>query len=378
MTRRALLNKVLDRGWIYANFASHASRASDAGQAEARRAGQFSTRAVPLVRAPNAPAHPISSTSEHKQQMSGAATQTEKRPARVRVVIVTYQSRPTIDDALTPLMAPVRKGRFEVVVVDNASTDRTAQYVSTRYPEAKVLQPGANLGFGRGCNLGAAGSETDYILLLNPDAAISEPDVDKLIEFMDARPRVGITAPSMANQQQHAGMLTMPRDILGQAWGLPNYPGRRVIVPGDDPFQTSWVCGAVMLIRTSLYRELHGFDPRFFLYFEETDFCRRATASGAEIWVVPDAVSSHRAGSSAGRSGASLVSGNIAHHFYQSRFYYLAKHHGWPVAVLATLAELPPITLRSLARRGPEGREQRKLLFHRLANGLRPPASPYH
>ena len=125
---------------------------------------------------------------------------------------------------------------------------------------------------------------------------------------------------------------------------------RRDIVPGSEPFKTNWVCGAVLLIRKNLFDELKGFDPRFFLYFEETDLCRRALAQGAEIWALGRAVATHGTGASAVMLKGEMYRGCIAEHFFRSRYYYLVKHHGWLTAASTEICELLVMTALALPR----------------------------
>lgn len=273
---------------------------------------------------------------------------------RTTSITVAFQSRSTIDLALAPLREACASGRHVCVVVDNDSADGTADHVARVHPYARLIRAGANLGFGRGCNLGAEGCATEFLLFLNPDASLPSQELDKLVAFMDANPRAGVCAPSVEDVAQLAGMMTRPVDVIAQAWGLPSYAERRFIVPGTAPFQTSWVCGAAFLIRTELFRALDGFDPRFFLYFEETDLWRRCAHAGAEIWVVPEARSRHDGGASVRATQERTVHGDIARHFFQSRFYYLSKHFGSAVAVSADVIELSSLLLRGALRR--EGR----------------------
>ena len=264
---------------------------------------------------------------------------TEERK-KITAVIVTYQSRDTIAETLDALEPAHEHGLCDCVVVDNASTDATADLVRERYPWVRVVVSTENLGFGRGCNLGFEAVDTPYVLMLNPDACIGEAALRTLLNFMEQHPRTGITAPATVagnGDCQDAGLVLTPRGLVRSMLGLAGaYPDQKTISPGAAPFRTTWVCGAIMLIRSDLFRELQGFDPRFFLYFEETDLCLRATTLGQELWVIGEATATHRVGASAQKTGEQLswgATGNIVEHFYPSRFYYLSKHFGWLPAV---------------------------------------------
>jgi len=254
--------------------------------------------------------------------MSGSAK-------RVTAVIVTYQSGGTIAAALDQL----KGSGVAVVVVDNASSDGTADLIERSHPWVTLVRSGENLGFGRGCNLGFTHVVTPYVLMLNPDAVMSAESVDTLVAWMESHPKAAIAAPAIIENDrslQAAGLLTTPGTLIRSALGARDtYPDRRTIEPGAAPFRTPWVCGAAMLIRSDIYRALGGFDERFFLYFEETDLCRRAAAGGYEIWAVGESTARHIGGASAKKTGEKLQSSCISDHFYRSRFYYLVKQYGW-------------------------------------------------
>ena len=125
---------------------------------------------------------------------------------------------------------------------------------------------------------------------------------------------------------------------------------RRHPVPGEPPFRTDWLCGAILLTRTAAFREVGGFDPRFFLYFEETDLCLRVAKAGHELWAVGAAHSNHIVGASSETVGGGRVHGCIAAHYYPSRYYYLAKHHGWLAATCVEAADLALTTARGAVR----------------------------
>jgi hypothetical protein len=290
-------------------------------------------------------------------------------------VIVTYRSRPTIDAALTAARTCHDAGVLRCVVVDNHGGDGLVEHVREQYPFATVIDAGGNLGFGRGCNVGAALVETEYVLFINPDAVLELDALSILVHFMDTHPAAGIVGPAIKGQ--NAGMLTQAGDVLLQAFAGHEHPDRRLTEPGGTPFQTNWICGAAMLMRTKLFRDLSGFDPRFFLYFEETDLCRRAAAAGAEIWVVQAAEATHLAGASTKQAGAPMHFGMIAEHYYQSRFYYLRKHHGLATAVATELLVLAPDAARAVRDRLKGDRVRQEALASRLRRSfLRFPPKP--
>ena len=256
-------------------------------------------------------------------------------------------------------MAHMRKcfdaAAMDCVVVDNASKDRTAQMLSGYKDWAGIVLSSENSGFGRGSNLGLSQVQTEYTMFLNPDAVMEPEEVRKLLNFMDANPRVGVCGPSTlvgpsldTATYQIVGRRTTPADLVRETLSFMAPTDLATYVePGMQPFQTGWVCGAIMLVRTSHIRSIGGFDPRFFLYWEEVDLCKRIADSGLEVWVYPDAMSWHLGGVSSSQDSG-RINGCIAEHFFQSRRYYLVKHHGWLAATLGELGELCVVGARTL------------------------------
>ena len=295
---------------------------------------------------------------------------------KVTALIVTYQSLETIGHTLDAFYPAFDSGYASCVVVDNASSDGTADYVAERYPWVKLIRSSENLGFGRGNNLGFRSVETPYLLFLNPDASIGLDGLKVLVEFLDSHPKVGIAGPStwaIDMGYQSAGNLLTPMRLIRASlgFGTRREVGDRVIEPGGEPFQTTWICGAVFMIRSSLFRELGGFDPRYFLYYEETDLCLRTLRKGYEIWAVGKASSEHHCGISAGQSGGEMASDTrgsiVSKHFFESRYYYMRKNFGW---FSATAAELVSPVMDWL-------RWQRNTLLKRgEAQRMKPPRRP--
>jgi len=269
----------------------------------------------------------------------------------VTAVMVTYNSATSVGPALDAMKRCHDAGLADCVVVDNGSADGTAALLQPHASWARVILTGRNNGFGRGCNLGLEYADTPYTLFINPDAMIEPDALRTLVEYLQQHPQVGIVGPATitggdSGSTHHPYQRTGPRQtpgsiVLAAMPGLWKANARRFvpIVPGSEPFRTGWVCGAVFLARTSLMRQLSGFDPRFFLYWEETDVCRRADDLGFETWAVGRATASHIGGVSSADDDT-RVDGCIARYYYQSRLYYMVKHHGWLPAVSAELGEL--------------------------------------
>lgn len=269
----------------------------------------------------------------------------------VTLAIVTYRSADALPASLAAARRCVEAGVARCVAVDNASDDATPALISA---ESAWLEPclnNKNLGFGRGCNCGLERTTTRYVCFMNADVTIEPDAVRTMVEFMDAHPRCGIAAPATtvhAGHLQWAGGLPSPMGVLRPVSLV--HARRRTIERGGEPFKTDWVCGAVFFARTDLMRQLGGFDPRFFLYFEETDLCLRVAKAGYELWAVGAAHSNHIVGASSESVGGGRVHGCIAAHYYPSRYYYLAKHHGWLAATVVEAADLALTTARGAAR----------------------------
>src|SRR5262245_13339293 len=275
--------------------------------------------------------------------------------ATVTAVILSYRSRETTARAVASLSDAHACGLLHCVVVDNASGDGTVEHIRATFPWVEVIAGSANVGFGRGCNLGFERVRSPYVLLLNPDAVLPLADFRILLSFLERTPLCGMAGPAIRTADgrlQHAGGAPTPWQVLAQAcrpgW-LPR--DRTLIQPGAAPFRTDWLCGAALLLRVAMLADIGTFDPRFFLYFEETDLCRRAVQNGWQLWAVGRAVAQHLCGASARATGFPLVHGCIAEHYFRSRFQFFAKHYGLPLSCMTELAELGLMSVVAAMRR---------------------------
>ena len=261
---------------------------------------------------------------------------------RITIIIVTYYSEDKIYDCLSALYDAIDKDEIRCIVVDNNSKDQTASIVRENFPKVLLIENDENSGYGRGMNLGFEKTDTEYTIFMNPDAIISYANIKILEEFMDNTPEAGMAAPSIEKSNksyQVAGNLAIPKNIIKAFLGMKKE--LQEILPDSKPFETNWICGAIMFCRTELIKRLNGFDPTFFLYFEETDLCYRVMRSGYSLWAIGESKAYHASNSSARKVNPELKQGGCLYeHFYPSRFYYIKKNFGLLAAILVDLFEL--------------------------------------
>ncbi len=289
---------------------------------------------------------------------------------QITVITVTYNSRGTVGRSLDALRPGHESGRLQCVVVDNCSADDTADFVAEAHPWARLVRSPRNVGYGRGCNLGFEHARTPYVLIMNPDVVIEPDAIERLVRFMAGRPKAGMAAPVTRMSYggyQFAGGRPTPWSMFEMSLGLARYKRRQIpLLPGDPPRRTDWLCGAVMIVRSSLFHELGGFDPRFFLYFEESDLCLRIQRMGYELWAVGEAEAVHAGGASIRSANPEVPAGEcLDRFFFPSRYSYLAKHHSPVAAAMAEALDLALAGLRDLGRRltrrPPKGELRRRL-----------------
>lgn len=306
----------------------------------------------------------------------------ESREVPVTVVMVTFASQEIVESTLATLAPGHASGLLDCIVVDNASPDRTTEVVASGHPWVRLIASPRNLGYGRGCNLGFQRVVTPYALIMNPDVQIEPAVVERLVRLLEEHPKAGIAAPATrigAGRYQPAGGLPTPWSVASEAMGRAGSArGSSPILPGTAPHATNWLCGAVMLVRSTMFRAVGGFDPRFFLYFEETDLCARMLRAGFELWTAGDVEASHVGSMSSRTIDPELRDGAyLPEHFFASRYYYLSKHYGRLAAAAVEATELACKGLRDLARSA-LGRPSKRELRTRLKAPIFscPPVAP--
>lgn len=234
----------------------------------------------------------------------------------IGIVIVSYNTRALLQQAIesTRLMSGATSYPRDVVVVDNASTDGSADMVRQDYPRITLIANTTNRGFAAATNQGisAVWDRSDLILLLNPDARLCLGALEELAAFMEAHPRVGATGarllyPDGRPQEGawHFPSLLMavfdlfpPRGpLFGRLYGS-SLNGRYAEERQDVPFPIDHPLGAAMLIRRATLADVGLLDEGYWMYVEEVDWCFRCRRAGWAIWQIPTARVVHAGGAS--------------------------------------------------------------------------------
>lgn len=217
-------------------------------------------------------------------------SQTPKQPQRPRlsIIIVSYNTLDLLRDCILSIL-PQLGPHDEVIVVDNASSDGSADMVANHFQNTTLIASNKNLGFGKANNKGISLAKGELIWLLNPDTRLMPAALDKAVGFMSSNSSIGM-----------AGTALIYPDGSPQSSVERRYPGHRYGRPelGQLPGEIAWVMGASIVARRDVLETVGGFDEQFFLYGEEIDLCLMVRKMGWPIGFIEDAVVVHFGGGS--------------------------------------------------------------------------------
>jgi N-acetylglucosaminyl-diphospho-decaprenol L-rhamnosyltransferase len=223
----------------------------------------------------------------------------------ISAVVVTYDSAACVSRCLASVQKLVPEA--ELVVVDNGSRDATVEVIRRAAPDARVIESGENLGFGRACNAGADAATRPHLLFLNPDALLEVVDLGRLEQALARRP-LGLVAPELdgeadrrrAENSWAAEYFAHTFETLRPS-GWPRRPLRY------DTSRAPWVSASMLLAARDEFLEVGGFDERFFLYYEDRDLCRRYRRAGLPILTTDAIRGRHFASTSSAHEGLRAV-----------------------------------------------------------------------
>ena len=251
---------------------------------------------------------------------------------RLSIVIVSYNARDDLDRCLQSLALHRAATPHEIVVVDNASTDGSAELVRTKWPAVRLVNARANVGFARANNMAIRQTDAELILLLNSDTIVKAGSIDTMIQTLDQHADVAVVGPRIVDARGYAE-LSFGRMISPFAEAR-----QKVLVRGNDrrigPIaayvervtrrarDADWVSGACLLVRRADAEAVGLLDERYFMYAEDVDFCAALRARGRRVLFTPDAEITHLRGRSA--ATARSVTDQA---YRRSQLTFYARHH---------------------------------------------------
>ncbi|GJM08294.1 MAG: glycosyl transferase [Lysobacteraceae bacterium] len=289
----------------------------------------------------------------------------------VSIVIVGFHSWSDIGEGLD-VLDPTQ---FEVIVVDNVPEPKVAEQFAQQHPNIKVINNHANLGFGHGCNLGAAAASGDTLLLLNPDARAKAHVISAMAERL-TQSNTAVLTTQLVDQNGRKAKAGDVFPSLLTLFGPIRSLVRRLRKPrSDGPLRfVDWVSGAALMIPSPLFKQLGGFSEDYFMYSEDVDLCYRVRQLGHEVAIDETLYIEHRHGGSS-RANDQLAA-QMRTEAIKSRHVFASKHLGPGHALayhvaLASSRMLLPLMLWPLSRLLRGKLKQRALMAPLLLNYLK-------
>lgn len=258
--------------------------------------------------------------------------------ARVSVVVVTFESSLVLERCLAALPLATTRHTLDIWVVDNASTDGSADLASRLIPSSQVVRLADNRGFSAGVNAGLARATGDAIAVINPDAVVEPGAFDTLMDVLASTPAAGLVAPlvvhpsgtaetsvgrfpTAARERNHALWLDRTLGLEGRTCAFPETTGT-----------VDWASGCAWLLRADAVRAVGPLDERYFMYFDDVDYCRRLWSAGWTVVATRAARVAHDAGHGSTRTSALAAEGGLSGAIYFEK--HLSPHdataaRGW-------------------------------------------------
>ncbi|MGZ3592638.1 MAG: glycosyltransferase family 2 protein [Syntrophales bacterium] len=253
----------------------------------------------------------------------------------ISIIIVNWNTRDLLQNCLESIYKTISDISYEIICVDNASTDGSVSMLQEKYPQVRLIQNEENRGFGAANNQAMRIMKGRYALLLNSDAVLTENAVRELFAFMEARSDAAMACGQLLNadgskQNSVAGfpnLLSLLTNTSLLEYLFPKrYPSKRY--NHDKPIEVDSCIGACLLARKKAIEEVGMFDERYFFFFEETDWAYQMRSAGWNIFHVPTALIYHLQGQSIGKDIRSRIE------FYRSRYQFFRKWKSRPYYIL--------------------------------------------
>ena len=256
----------------------------------------------------------------------------------ISVIIVNWNTRDILSQCLNSLRNHPASYPMEVIVVDNASSDGSAELVREKFPEVRLIVNKENCGFAKGNNIGIQQSSGKYVCIMNSDVLVLEDTLNRMYDYMEANPRIGILGPKFYRDMERTGIDPTSCRKFPTIWNkLCEALALHKLFPGSEFFSTpemdyfahdsikkvEVIAGTTWMVRRTALDEVGLMDESFFMYGEDLDWCKRFWDHGWEVLFFPEALAIHF-----GRSSSSKEP--VRFHLEQQRsaMRYWRKHHG--------------------------------------------------
>lgn len=252
-------------------------------------------------------------------------------PYTLSIIIVTYNSGSILIDCLRSIPTGIESESYEIIIVDNASSDGTPEQISREFPEIRLIVNKDNRGFAGGNNQGLAAADGRYLLLLNPDVVVAPSSLSTLVQYLEKHPHVGIVGPKTCDGKGKLSLTAhSPYTVGSILWEYLSigrfFPTSTLIekkVRGTaEPFEAAWVQGSCLMMRREVFQEVGGLDEGFFLFAEEPDLCERALKAGWKTCFVPTAEIIHYESTTVSRYPERRI-----RNYHISPLHYFRKRH---------------------------------------------------
>ncbi|MGB9911230.1 MAG: glycosyltransferase family 2 protein [Microgenomates group bacterium] len=224
------------------------------------------------------------------------------------IIIVSFNVGKLLKECIESILKNKNELSYEIIIVDNASTDNSVKIVKKLgVKELRVIENKKNLGFAKAVNQGIKKARGDYILLLNPDTKVKPGSLKNLLSFAKSHPDVGVIGAKLINPDGSIQSSVYHFPSLWRAfkefWLGEKGAYEKYTPLGEKPLEVDAVTGAVMLISRKTIKKIGLFDERYFMYFEDLDYCRRVKKAGLKIYYLPTVKILHHHGQSAKKVG---------------------------------------------------------------------------
>jgi GT2 family glycosyltransferase len=271
------------------------------------------------------------------------------------ILIITYNSEKDILHCLQSIDMQPPKCSYGIVIVDNGSQDQTVKIVSQNFPNVKIMSNGANIGFAAANNVGLRSIEARTYLLLNPDTIILPGALQALIDFTEKTVNCWAVGPAILNADktpQRTGVkfpnlwnLLVETFFLDKLFSQSKVLGRHRELYADYscPRTVDYVQGSCFLIKNDAIKKVGLIDEQYFMFFEETDWCRRVWSAGGEVWFYPGASIIHLGGGEFGHYQETTIQ-----YYHRSLLLFYEKYH----SLLSGIAMRMIMIIRACIRLG--------------------------